>query len=163
MPSLFTALLFNISTPFVSLYRLTCNNDYVINQLTDFLSHQRWVLWSPCGAFPAQPPGLFLSPIFPRVQPHFSHGFQDSCQRATRLLLLLLMSPYFIWLPRGWGCPPTPFGHSTVLLFCFVFASFSKLSKTPVRLLAPYLWSFSGRRHDSFWFSVLLLLKDNVS
>lgn len=101
------------------MYRLTYNNDYVINQLTDFLGHQCWVLWSPCGAFPTQPPGLFLSLIFPRVQPHFSHGFQDSCQRATRLLLLLLINPYFIWLPRGWGCPPP---LDTLQFYCFVLS-----------------------------------------
>lgn len=137
-----------------------------MNQPPGFRNHQYQVLSSTSGSFPAQQLGLFLNPIFPRIQLHFIHELQDSCQEAVMLLLLLTclvakFQPLFHLASQGTGLPPF-FGYSTNLLFRFGFASFSKHLKTLAPLFSPYLQCFSGHGYDFSWLSVFLPLRDNA-
>lgn len=67
-------------------------------------------LRSPSGSFPAQQLGSFHSSIFPRIQLHFIHGSQDSCQPVMLLLPLLinLTAKFQSLLCAEQDCAPPP-------------------------------------------------------
>lgn len=92
-------------------------------------------LRSPSGSFPVQQLGLFRSPIFPRIQLHFIHGSQDSCQPVMLLLLLLInLTAKFQSLlcaaSQGAGLPPTP-PRLLILYNSTVLFSLWQLFQTP--------------------------------